>query len=42
MATITKYRMIIGGGYIETTSLDEAIASSHEYIEIIETVEEIN
>jgi hypothetical protein len=42
MATITKYRMLVGEGYIETTSLDEAIASGYEYVEVTETVEEMN
>lgn len=38
--TLTKYRMIIGDGYIETQSLEEAQQSGYEYITVNEEVAE--
>jgi len=36
--TLIKYRMIIGEGYIETTSLEEAESSGYEYTVITEEI----
>lgn len=38
---LTKYRMIVGEGYVETQSIEEAITSGYEYITIYEEVTEI-
>ena len=35
---VTKYRMIIGLGFIETMSIEEAISSGYEYITIEEEI----
>ena len=37
---LTKYRMIIGEGFVETLSLEEAKSSVYEYITIEEEISE--